>query len=338
MFKSSNCYNILKTVKSYEKFIFLALFSSLLLLSCIEKNEKIVQSTGKLNSLSVIIDDQLWNGEIGDSIRNKFASPVIGLPQEEPLFTINQYPVKLLEGFMNKSRNIIVIKKENKSAFIIDEDEFAKPQIVVHISGNTVQEILDSIHNNSELIIDKIKSSEIVELQKSYSKKLFNTKKIKKRFNINIAIPESYKLTIRRNKFAWIKKEISGGSCSILIYEIPLINIENKRKATKEIIKKRDSISNLYIHGNVAKSIMVTDKNYFPYASKTLINDKKTIETKGNWEMTNDNMSGPFVNYTIRDKRRNRMLVLEGFCYAPSKEKRDLMLELEAIIKSVKFL
>jgi hypothetical protein len=37
---------------------------------------------GKINNISVIIDQQ-WNGEIGDSIRNKFASPVIGLPQEE---------------------------------------------------------------------------------------------------------------------------------------------------------------------------------------------------------------------------------------------------------------
>jgi hypothetical protein len=36
---------------------------------------------GKVNNISVIIDEQ-WNGEIGDSIRNKFASPVIGLPQE----------------------------------------------------------------------------------------------------------------------------------------------------------------------------------------------------------------------------------------------------------------
>jgi hypothetical protein len=28
---------------------------------------------------------------------------------------------------------------------------------------------------------------------------------------------------------------------------------------------------------------------------------------------------------------------MEGFCYDPSKEKRDLMFELEAIIKSVEF-
>jgi hypothetical protein len=46
-------------------------------------------------------------------------------------------------------------------------------------------------------------------------------------------------------------------------------------------------------------------------------------------------MSGPFINYAIIDADYNRILVLEGFCYAPSKDKRDLMHELEAIIKSV---
>jgi hypothetical protein len=46
-------------------------------------------------------------------------------------------------------------------------------------------------------------------------------------------------------------------------------------------------------------------------------------------------MSGPFINYAIVDKKHHRILVLEGFCYSPSKEERDLMQELEAIIKSV---
>ena len=46
-------------------------------------------------------------------------------------------------------------------------------------------------------------------------------------------------------------------------------------------------------------------------------------------------MSGPFINYTLFDKVHRRILVLEGFCYAPSKEKRDLMFELEAMIKSI---
>jgi len=52
----------------------------------------------------------------------------------------------------------------------------------------------------------------------------------------------------------------------------------------------------------------------------------------------NDYMLGPFINYSIIDRTNKRVLVLEGFCYAPSKEKRDLMFELESIIKSVEFL
>jgi hypothetical protein len=49
-----------------------------------KENDDLPRKTnGKVNSISVVIDDQMeW--EIG-CIRNKFASPVIGLPQEEPL-------------------------------------------------------------------------------------------------------------------------------------------------------------------------------------------------------------------------------------------------------------
>ena len=49
-------------------------------------------------------------------------------------------------------------------------------------------------------------------------------------------------------------------------------------------------------------------------------------------------MAGTFVNYAIRDEKNQRYLILEGFTFNPSKAKRDLMFELEAIIKSVKFL
>ena len=52
--------------------------------------------------------------------------------------------------------------------------------------------------------------------------------------------------------------------------------------------------------------------------------------------MKNDWMSGPFLNYAIEDKINNRYVVLEGYAYAPSVNKRDYMFELEAILKSVK--
>ena len=47
-------------------------------------------------------------------------------------------------------------------------------------------------------------------------------------------------------------------------------------------------------------------------------------------------MAGPFLNYIIKDPENNRLLVLEGFIFAPSTNKRDYMFELEAILKSLK--
>ena len=47
-------------------------------------------------------------------------------------------------------------------------------------------------------------------------------------------------------------------------------------------------------------------------------------------------MAGPFLNYAILDKKNNRLLVVEGFTYAPSVNKREFIFELEAIAKSLK--
>ena len=319
---------------------FLLLIVIVFFISCKEQKENTTkQSLEKINTISVLIDDQLWKGEIGDSIRNKFASPVIGLPQEEPLFTINQYPAKLLEGYRTTSRNIIVIKKEPKSKFEITENEFASPQNIVRISGRTGIEIIDTLEKHSNQIIRMIKKSEIVENQRIIDTALINAKRITKKFHASIHIPKGYNYVIVRKKFMWLKKEIPSGSTSLLIYQIPIKNIDNRTQSSiiKSIIKIRDSIGNLYIHGRGKNTRMITEAAYSPYFSITKLDQKKTYESKGTWELKNDFMSGPFVNYCIIDSRRKRILVLEGFCYAPSKEKRDLMFELEAIIKTIKF-
>jgi hypothetical protein len=124
----------------------------------------------------------------------------------------------------------------------------------------------------------------------------------------------------------------------LIFYQIPFSSIKDNPSALKRIAKIRDSIGRIYIHGAVPRTRMVTETAFSPFLSKTKIFNKPTFETKGNWELLNDFMNGPFVNYAILDQSNNRILVIEGFCYAPSKQKRDLMFELESIIKSVQFL
>jgi hypothetical protein len=46
-------------------------------------------------------------------------------------------------------------------------------------------------------------------------------------------------------------------------------------------------------------------------------------------------MAGPFLNYIVEDKQHDRLVVVEGFTFAPSEAKRDFMFEAEAILKSL---
>lgn len=319
-----------------NKTLFLFFLIPVLLFSCKKKNDDLPRkTTGKVNSISVIIDDQLWNGEIGDSIRNKFASPVIGLPQEEPLFTINQYPVKLMEGFMTDNRNIIVVKRGEKNKFIIKKDQYASPQNVFHITGKTAADLLTLIEDYAPQIIKIVRQTEIDEIQKLNQKALLDSKIVADKFQISIDIPSAYVYMVKEDNFIWLKKEIISGSTSLLIYQVPLNSIKNEDNLVSNIIKTRDSIGNLYIHGKDPDTDMITEEAYAPYFFKIKLDGKLAYEMKGTWELKNDFMSGPFINYAVVDEINNRILILEGFCYSPSKEKRDMMLELEAIIKSV---
>lgn len=313
---------------------FLCLLLSCLFVSCF-KNEKQPQPvSGKTNTISIIIDDQLWYGEVGDTIRNKFASPVWGLTQEEPLFTINQYPAKLLEGFVTDSRSIIVVKKAGIDKFEIKHSK-TLPHNTFRIYGKSVDDIICSIELNSAQIIKMIRDAEIQKIQQDNRKALLNPTVIKNKFHINLQIPSGYEYMLHKKNFMWLKKEIISGNTSLLIYQIPIKRLTKGSDVVGNIVRMRDSIGR-YIKGREPDTPMITGEAYAPYFSNTELDGKKAFETKGTWELKNDFMTGPFINYAIIDEAYSRVLVIEGFCYSPSNQERDLMLELEAIIKSVK--
>ena len=323
------------------KKVILLLLVSLVLFSCKEEasnNKGLSESSGNINNISIFIDEPLWNGEIGDSLRKKLAAPVDGLPQEEPLFNINQYPTKIFNGFVKKGRNIIVVQKTDKTGFGTSKDLYAAPQNVFFISGKTTEDLLSVIESKAKELITTIKNGEIVENQKRMKKSLVDDKKITDRFGLTMNIGYGYNYETVKDKFIWLRKEFQSGYNSILIYEVPIESVEKNQEIVQNIISIRDSIGKENIHGMLANTWMITEEAYAPYLFQTKLDDKFTYLTKGTWELKNDFMAGPFVNYAIKDTKNNRYLMVEGFTYLPTKAKRDHMFELEAIINSAKII
>ena len=73
-----------------------------------------------------------------------------------------------------------------------------------------------------------------------------------------------------------------------------------------------------------------------PYFYKTTLDGQQTYLTKGTWEVANDYMAGPFVNYMVQDSLNKRIMVIEGFAFAPSISKREYMFELNTILSTLK--
>ena len=318
-------------------------FVALSFLSCKETSKEETQailsnSNGKINNVSIIIDDNLWNGEIGDSIRKKFAAPVDGLPQEEPLFTLNQYPTKVFEGFVRKSRNIIIVKKDKEAGYASNTNKYAKPQNVFFISGTDTEDVLKVLEEKSPEIIKTIKASEVIENQIRMKKSLVPDTQIQSKFGVSLQIGFGYKYDMVKDNFIWLRKEFTSGYNSILIYSVPISTVEKDNNIITNITAMRDEVGKANIHGTLPNTWMITEAAYAPYLFDVTVAGKKTYLTKGTWELKNDFMAGPFVNYAIKDTKNNRYLILEGFTYNPSRSKRDLVFELDGIIQSVMYL
>ncbi|TDU43534.1 uncharacterized protein DUF4837 [Gelidibacter sediminis] len=322
------------------KIIYTFALSLLLLTSCNNgKDQRIISaSNGNINNLLVVVDNLLWDDSVGETIRDVVAAPVPALNQEEPLFSLNQMPPAVFDGFATRSRTILKIEKGGPAGVVIKNDVYARPQTVVVVSGKTDQEIKDELESNSDKIIAAFKKEELKENQRRIKKSLMDDKPLQEALGVKLNFQTAYRIAKQDEDFFWIRKQIPTGTMDIMIYEVPLHTIKKGDSAIIDIVRMRDSIGKVHIPGPVEGSYMITEDAYTPYLSETELDGKFTYETKGIWDVKNAFMSGPFINYAIEDKANDRFLVIEGYVFAPSVEKRNNIFEMEAIIKSVKIL
>jgi hypothetical protein len=321
--------------------IILIAFVSLFVLNCNDKssNQKhLPDSSGNLNSVSVVVENDMWIGSVGEAIRQVLATVVDGLPQDEPMFSMSQIPPSVFSGFVTKNRTVLKIETNKEPGFMIVDDVYARPQRVVVVSGQSKEDIISQINDNSAKIINAFESKELEEKHRRINKSLHHSNSIEEKLGLTIKFPSVYRIAKEEDKFFWIRKDITTGSMDLLLYELPYDAIKRNDSMVNQIIKIRDSINKEKIPGPDLdpKPFMVTEKAYTPFHFETILDNKPVLETKGIWDMQNAFMAGPFVNYAIEDKVNNRWIVIEGFVFAPSVEKRDYMFELEAIIKSIK--
>ena len=294
------------------------------------------RSSGNINTVTVIINNNLWSSSVGSAIRNAFASEFVGLPQIEPIFNLKQMPFEAFSGFSRESRNIILIQKANKDNVIFENDKYAQPQFLVAITGKNQKDIIQSIETNKKRIITLIKKNEIKEKQRRMKISKLEKNELKEFLSLDLIMPSAYKVFKKGvENIIWFQRETNKGTVNVLAYALDEKNFF-KGNSLSELIKLRDSVGKSFVPGRNKNSYMITEEAYEPYIKKTRVGGLNAFETRGTWELKNDFMAGPFINYLIKDTVNRRTIVLEGFVFSPSSRKRELVFELESIFKSLR--
>ena len=325
-----------------KKIVVLPIFAFLLFISCeeVEKKDYLPNSIGAYNTLTVVIDNELWNSEVGDGIRENFAAPALGLTWDEALFSITQIPPQVFSGAVRNTRAVLYVMEDSLNIAHMKKNMYAKPQKVGVIKGRTKAEIIANLNTKAPEFIEAFKELELDEAQKRFLKSLSKEKAIQNNFGVELNVPSIYKVGREEKDFVWIDRQIQKGNMNIIAYSVPWNTFSNDSTFVQDIIRMRDSIGSLFIPGEDIpgkENFMITEKAFSPYVFPVEIAGRKAAEVRGIWEMSGYPMAGPFLTYIINDKPNNRKLVLEGFTFAPATEKRDYMFELEAIMKTVRF-
>lgn len=314
---------------------------SLILTSCVGTDKKILSdSIGKLNKVMVVAKASDWTGDVGQEIRNSFSELMVGLPQPETVLSVSQVAPNGFSSMMKSSRNILIVTESENEVFSVKRDLYAQPQTVVYVQAKDDESIIKLFKKHEKEIINIFRESDIKFTQNIFKKTKVDETKYKTVSNLGVSliIPNKFNTVDDTGEFLWLRNHLKSGiaksgSNNILMYAIPLTD---ETKIADNIVAVRDSIGKKYIPGSKEGQYMITEAAYTPYTFDATIDGKKAYETRGKWEVKNDFMAGPFLNYSIIDKKNNRVLVFEGFTYAPSVNKRAFVFELEAIAKSLK--
>ena len=321
--------------------------SALIFLSCENANKEpkqtnrpflVPMSSGNPYEVMVVADDSIWDGYAGRALDVVLNKPLKGLPQEESTFHVSRITPDNYDRITNLFRNIIIFKigrEYSEPRFRLLRDEFSSPQMIMTIQGPSVSEVSTFITEHTDFIIKFFSDEEINRAAREFHDEhnIKFAKKVKEMFGCEFYIPVDINKMKIGDNFIWASNDALTGIQNIVIYSYPYATEKVFRRGV--YIALRDSFMKANIPGGKPNQYMATDKNHVDVKNIT-VRGEFAQEARGLWHMENDAMGGPFVAHSMIDTINNRVIVAEGFVYAPDKMKRTMIRRLEAALYTLR--
>ncbi|MBQ0103232.1 MAG: DUF4837 family protein [Prevotellaceae bacterium] len=319
--------------------LFVALLVMVLLTSCTDSTQKskVGKNTDSAPWELLVVANKEWtktnDGSVFMQVMNK---EIPGLNQVESSFhVVNVNPNSFSKTFQGYA-NIVKAdfgSKYTKASMSVAHDVYAHPQIIITLTAPNGRELAQYASDNSDKIISLLTEAELasvqIDLRKRYSSQVLS--QAQKQFGISIFAPKEVKnITKVGENFFWASEEDNENRMNICMYTIDLTN-----SSPASLEAMRDSVMEINIRGYKDNQYMATVPGLTMIHSIN-VNGAVVTEARGLWEMKNDMMGGSYIMHVREDLIPGKLLVVEGFVYAPNKSKRLLIRQLEAALRTVR--
>lgn len=307
------------------------------LVSCKEeKGTNLPAISGKAGEIIVVASKAQWESEAGSAIREALASEYMVLPQKEPKFTLSDVPEASINKLLKVHRNMLYldIKLGNATSAKVRNDVWAHPQTMVVVSAPDETAAAQYITDNADMLVDAFEKAErdrSISNARHYEEvSLRNT--VESKFGGSPVFPTGYSLKKQTPDFLWISNETSYTNQGIFIYTFPYTGED--QLSVNGLIDKRNEVMKDNVPATMEGSYMITNPTITPVDKEVSYNGISRIEIRSLWDTQNDFMGGPFVQHAFLSKDKSKVIVVEGFVYAPKYNKRNYLRQVEAIICS----
>lgn len=319
---------------------YFAILVLLITFSSCNSGSVMTQATGFAYEVVVTMDKDLWESEGGESVKYELTSPVPGLPQSEPSMKITYVQPKDFSGLLRYVRNILKVVIDpaayTKVSFSSENNVWARNQVVVTLKAPDAESIASFFKENEGALVDFFVKVEmdraISQLRGEYS--MVVMEHLKKDFDVELNAPANFTYFKDTTNFFWSSNNANTGRMDLVVYSFPYTD---PNTFTEEyLVAKRDSVLKENLPGSHPGSYMQTEKRAGVSYKPITLNGKYCGVLRGLWRMEGDMMGGPFVSHARLDEKNQRVVVAEGFVYAPETDKRNFIRRMEAALYTLR--
>ena len=284
----------------------------------------------------VLCDNEAWESGIDSALYRTVGARVAGLPRPESYFYILGHKSHAEASSMErKYRNLISINIDPiyaEPTLKVEDNVYARPQVVISVNAPTIESAKRFVEEHGAEIAGHFEIAErnrsLADSRRSSMPQLME--QFKKHTGIEMHIPAGFgRANSGDRSLLWFMRDYEKKAQYIFAFSQRYNGPEDFEGAALE----RMIINKLaVVHSDKPGSRLTISQNAPIYWSEIIANGRLWYELRGCWEVTFDQMGGPFVSFSTLDEERGIITTIVFALYAPEEQQRGLMGELEYLI------